>query len=116
MALNRPSSRPNSKSQVIVLTLIHEGLTPIQVATRFGVCRQSVHRLLLHYKAGGLEALEPKKRPKAYFTRFEAAQPNETWHSYFTHWRLGLFLKARNDKQKELQLESEMEVSPPEEL
>jgi transposase InsO family protein len=158
MAPNRASSRPNSKSQVIVLTLIHERLTPTQAAQRFGVSRQWVHRLLLRYKAGGLEALEagsraphsnsralneamrlricslrkelgakgldagassiswhmgqeglkapalstiwrtlraaalvrpePKKRPKAYITRFEAAQPNETWQSDFTHWRL----------------------------
>ena len=130
-------------------------------ASRFGVSRQWVHRLLLRYKAGGLEALdalepqskaphsnsraldeatrlqicalrqellaqgldagassiswhmrqegrkapalstiwrtlcaaglvtpEPKKRPKAYLTRFQAAQPNETWQSDFTHWRL----------------------------
>ena len=28
------------------------------------------------------------KRPKAYITRFEAVQPNETWQSDFTHWRL----------------------------
>ena len=158
MASIRPSSRPNSKAQVIVLTLIHEGLTPSQVAARFGVSRQWVHRLLLRYKAGGLEGLEPsskaphsnpraiseqmrlrscslrqelaaqgldagapaitwhlrkeggavpslstiwrilraaglvtpepKKRPKAYITRFEAMQPNETWQSDFTHWRL----------------------------
>jgi transposase InsO family protein len=158
MASIRPSSRPNSKSQVIVLTLIHERLTPSQAAARFGVSRQWVHRLLLRYKAGGLEALEPaskaphsnpralgqqmrsricsvrqellaqgldagassitwhlgqegkqvpalstiwrilraeglvtaepKKRPKAYITRFEAMQPNETWQSDFTHWRL----------------------------
>jgi hypothetical protein len=27
----------------------------------------------------GLVTAEPKKRPKAYITRFEAVQPNETW-------------------------------------
>ena len=151
-------SRPNSKSQVIVLTLIHDGLTPTQAALRFGVSRRHLHRLLARFKAGGLEALEPrsrraksnpraitqeirdeiirlrvhllsqgldagaasiawhlreaklhtpalstiwrilkaeglvtpqpKKRPKAYITRFEAVQPNETWQSDFTHWRL----------------------------
>jgi hypothetical protein len=31
---------------------------------------------------------EPKKRPKSSYVRFEAAQPNETWQSDFTHWRL----------------------------
>jgi transposase InsO family protein len=152
------NSRPNAKSQVIVLSLLHEGLTPTQAAARFGVSRRYVHYLLVRYKQGGLEALEPrskrprnnpralnlelrgeiiklrtdllqqgldagaasiawhlgesklhvpalstiwrilkaeglvtpqpKKRPKAYITRFEAVQPNETWQSDFTHWRL----------------------------
>jgi transposase InsO family protein len=152
------SSRPNSKSQVIILTLLYERLTPTQAAARFGVSRQWIYDLLARYKAGGLEALEPrsrrpkgnpraltselrieivrlrrhlltqgldagaasiawhlkernyrapalstiwrilraeglvipepKKRPKAYITRFEAVQPNETWQSDFTHWRL----------------------------
>lgn len=31
---------------------------------------------------------EPKKRPKASYIRFEAAMPNETWQSDFTHYRL----------------------------
>ena len=31
---------------------------------------------------------KPKKRSKAYLTRFEALQPNETWQSDFTHWCL----------------------------
>jgi transposase InsO family protein len=55
-------SRPNSKSQVIVLTLIHSGLTPTQAALRFGLSRRHIHRLLARFKAGGLEALEPRSR------------------------------------------------------
>lgn len=152
------SSLPNSKSQVIILTLLHEHLTPTQAAAVFEVSRQWIYQLLARYKAGGLQALEPisrrphsnpralsnelrqeiiilrrelllqgldagaasiswhllqsnqrspalstiwrilkaeglvtpqpKKRPKAYITRFEAVQPNETWQSDFTHWRL----------------------------
>jgi len=39
-------------------------------------------------RAEGLVIPEPKKRPKAYIKRFEAVQPNETWQSDFTHWRL----------------------------
>jgi transposase InsO family protein len=39
-------------------------------------------------KAQGLVTPQPKKRPKAYIIRFEAVQPNETWQSDFTHWRL----------------------------
>ena len=151
-------SRPNSKSQVIILSVLHDGLTPTQAGLRFGMSRRQIHRLLARYKEGGLDALEPrsrrpksnsralspqvrgeiialrrdllsqgldagaasiawhlqekhqhspalstiwrilraeglvtpqpKKRPKAYITRFEAVQPNETWQSDFTHWRL----------------------------
>ena len=55
-------SRPNSKSQVIVLTLIHGGLTPTQAALRFGLSRRHLHRLLARFKAGGLEALEQGSR------------------------------------------------------
>jgi transposase InsO family protein len=31
---------------------------------------------------------EPKKRPKTSYIRFQAAMPNETWQSDFTHYRL----------------------------
>ncbi len=31
---------------------------------------------------------EPRKRPRSSYIRFEAALPNETWQSDFTHWRL----------------------------
>ena len=56
------SSRPNSKSQVIILSLLHEGLTPTQTAIRFGVSRKWIYQLLARYRAGGLEALEPISR------------------------------------------------------
>ena len=152
------SPRPNALSQVIILSLLHDGLTPTQAALRFGVSREWIYQLLRRYKEGGLEALEPRsrrpnsnpralsaelrneiirlrtellaggldagaasiawhlreaklhtpalstiwrilsaaglvtpapsKRPKAYIIRFEAVQPNETWQSDFTHWRL----------------------------
>lgn len=36
----------------------------------------------------GLIDPEPKKRPKSSYIRFEAAMPNETWQSDFTHYRL----------------------------
>jgi transposase InsO family protein len=45
----------------------------------------TVRRRLL---AAGLINPEPKKRPKNSYIRFEAALPNETWQSDFTHWRL----------------------------
>ena len=41
-----------------------------------------------HLAKAGLVTPEPKKRPKASYIRFEAAMPNETWQSDFTHYRL----------------------------
>jgi len=38
--------------------------------------------------AANLVIPEPRKRPKSSYVRFEAAQPNETWQSDFTHWAL----------------------------
>jgi transposase InsO family protein len=45
----------------------------------------TIHRILTR---GGLVTAEPRKRPRSSYIRFEAAQPNETWQSDFTHWRL----------------------------
>lgn len=36
----------------------------------------------------GLVTPEPRKKPKSSYIRFEAAMPNETWQSDFTHYRL----------------------------
>ncbi len=44
----------------------------------------STIRRILH--AAGLVVPEPRKRPRSSYVRFEAAQPNETWQSDFTHW------------------------------
>jgi transposase InsO family protein len=41
-----------------------------------------------HLAKHGLVTPEPKKRPKSSYIRFEAAMPNETWQSDFTHYRL----------------------------
>jgi transposase InsO family protein len=46
----------------------------------------STIRRILH--TAGLVTPEPRKRPKSSYVRFEAAQPNETWQSDFTHWHL----------------------------
>jgi len=46
----------------------------------------STIRRILHQ--AGLITPEPRKRPRSSYIRFEAAQPNETWQSDFTHWRL----------------------------
>ena len=36
----------------------------------------------------GVISDQPKKRPKSSYIRFQADQPNETWQSDMTHWRL----------------------------
>ena len=51
----------------------------------YSPARSTIHRIL---KQAGLVTPEPRKRPKSSYLRFEAAQPNETWQSDFTHWRL----------------------------
>jgi transposase InsO family protein len=47
--------------------------------------RASIHRILVR---AGVVVPEPKKRPKSSYIRFAAEQPNETWQSDFTHYRL----------------------------
>ncbi len=49
------------------------------------VARSTISR---HLARAGLVTPEPKKRPKSSYVRFEAALPNETWQSDFTHYRL----------------------------
>lgn len=39
-------------------------------------------------KAADAITAQPQKRPRSSIRRFEAAQPNETWQSDMTHWRL----------------------------
>ena len=41
-----------------------------------------------HLHRAGLVKPEPKKKPKSSYIRFQAAMPNETWQSDFTHYRL----------------------------
>ena len=47
--------------------------------------RATINRILV--RAGAVTP-EPAKRPKSSYIRFEAEQPNETWQSDFTHYRL----------------------------
>lgn len=47
--------------------------------------RATINRILTR---AGRGVPEPKKRPKSSYIRFEAEQPNETWQSDFTHYRL----------------------------
>jgi transposase InsO family protein len=47
--------------------------------------RATINRILIR---AGQVTPEPSKRPKSSYIRFEAEQPNETWQSDFTHYRL----------------------------
>jgi transposase InsO family protein len=47
--------------------------------------RATINRILVR---AGQVTPEPSKRPKSSYIRFEAEQPNETWQSDFTHYRL----------------------------
>src|SRR5690625_3780868 len=64
---------------------------PVSIATRLELegnhppSTSTIRRIL---NAENLVISEPKKRPKSSLRRFEADQPNETWQSDFTHWRL----------------------------
>lgn len=47
--------------------------------------RATIHRVLV--RAGAVTP-QPAKRPRSSYLRFAADQPNETWQSDFTHYRL----------------------------
>ena len=47
--------------------------------------RATINRILTRH---GTLTPDPSKRPKSSYIRFEAEQPNETWQSDFTHYRL----------------------------
>jgi transposase InsO family protein len=47
--------------------------------------KATVHRLLTRH---GEVTPQPQKRPKSSYIRFQAEQPNETWQSDMTHYRL----------------------------
>ena len=47
--------------------------------------RATINRILVR---AGTVTPDPSKRPKSSYIRFEADQPNETWQSDFTHYRL----------------------------
>ncbi|WP_427885592.1 DDE-type integrase/transposase/recombinase [Kribbella sp. GL6] len=49
------------------------------------VSASTVARVLVRQ---GLVVAQPNKRPKSSYIRFQAEQPNETWQSDFTHYRL----------------------------
>ncbi|HEX6246950.1 MAG TPA: IS481 family transposase [Nocardioidaceae bacterium] len=54
----------------------HHGIT---------LSRATIHRILTRH---GAVTPEPKKKPKSSYIRFQAAMPNQTWQSDFTHYPL----------------------------
>jgi transposase InsO family protein len=96
----RPHSNPAATADTVRNRIIElrQGLTgkgldagPVTIAWHLEqeglhVPSTSTIRRILH--SAGLVTPEPRKRPRASYIRFEAAQPNETWQSDFTHWRL----------------------------
>src|SRR5690625_1480712 len=97
---HRPKSNPRATPGVVRdrivelrIELTKAGLDagPVSIASRLEFeghrpPSTSTIRRILH--AENLVSPEPKKRPKSSLRRFEADQPNETWQSDFTHWRL----------------------------
>ena len=51
-----------SKSKVIVVSVVEQGMSKAEAARRFGVSWQWVHTLVTRYQAGGLDAVEPRSR------------------------------------------------------
>jgi transposase InsO family protein len=49
------------------------------------ISRATIHRILTRH---GAITPDPKKRPKSSYVRFQAAMPNQTWQSDFTHYPL----------------------------
>ena len=47
-----------SKSRVIVLSVVHQGLSKAEAARRYNVSWQWVHTLVTRYHSGGLEAVD----------------------------------------------------------
>jgi transposase InsO family protein len=92
----RPQQTPPTTVE-LVLNLRHDltrrGLDagPVTIAWHLAhdhqivLSRATIYRIL---KRAELVVAEPKKKPKSSYIRFQAEQPNETWQSDVTHWRL----------------------------
>lgn len=62
-----------SKHQVVILKIVAKQLTVSQAAVEYGISRQHLHKLLARYRAGGLDAVEPRSRaPHSSPTRVDA--------------------------------------------
>jgi transposase InsO family protein len=96
----RPNTSPNALApEVVDLTvrlrkqLTEDGLDAGPETIGWHLHHHHGHRvspstISRYLTRAGLVVPEPKKRPKSSYTRFEAAMPNQTWQSDFTHYRL----------------------------
>lgn len=99
-ASRKPRNNPNRTPQVLIDKIVElrgslaeQGLdnganTIAWHLTQQGFNPPAISTIWRILKNAGLITPQPKKKPKAYLQRFEALQPNETWQSDFTHWRL----------------------------
>lgn len=90
-----------SKARLVITAVVLEGHRAAEVIAQYGVSKSWLWYLAHHHRMTvsvatiariltreGLITPAPKKRPKAAYIRFQAAMPNETWQSDFTHYRL----------------------------
>ena len=96
----RPRSNPRRVSreledQIVALrkTLAEEGLdagaaTIAVHLTRLNGSAPAVSTIWRVLTRRGFVTAQPRKRPKASYTRFQADQPNERWQLDITHWQL----------------------------
>ncbi len=89
----RVTDRVRERTIALRRALAAEGLDAGPISIGWQLRSEGLHppststiRRILH--DAGLIIPEPSKRPRSSYIRFEAAQPNETWQSDFTHWRL----------------------------
>ena len=96
----RPHNSPNQTSASVIalivqlrtqLTAAGHDAGPDTIAwhlTQHHGVTVSAATISRHLTKKGLVIPEPKKKPRSSYIRFEAAMPNETWQSDFTHYRL----------------------------
>jgi len=92
----RPRQTPVATVELVVnlrRSLTRQGLDagPVTIAWhlqhhhQITLSRATIYRILRNAE---LVTPEPKKKPRSSYVRFQAEQPNETWQSDVTHWRL----------------------------
>lgn len=92
----RPGQTPAATVELVVNlrhSLTRQGLDagPVTIAWHLEhhhhitLSRATIYRIL---RRAELVTPEPRKKPRSSYIRFQAEQPNETWQSDVTHWRL----------------------------